>query len=953
MVYGFGDWEVDLVRRELRTSGIPVPVGNRAFEIFEVLVQAGGALVTKDDLMERIWSGVYVEENTLRVHISAVRKALGQQRDILQTEAGRGYRLLGDWTARQDGAPQAKPIEPAPILPPATPPARSNLPMAASDLIGRTIAAQHLRDLVSAYRVVTLTGPGGIGKTVLALEIARGLLPDFEGDAWMVELASLSDPDLVPSAVAGVFGLKLGADAIDPETVARAIGGRRLLLVLDSCEHVIDAAADLAEAIIRMCPHVSILTTSREILRIAGEYVYRVPPLDVPMPEQNNPDDMLGNSAVQLFIARTVALHAGFTPRPEDLPAIAAICRRLDGIPLAIEFAAARAAALGPRQVAARLDDRFGFLTGGRRTALQRHQTLRAVLDWSYDLLPEAERRVLRHLSVFPAGFTLDAAASVAGGPGQAVEGIADDIANLVSKSLVALDGSAPDSRWRLLDTTRAYALEKLAEQGEAEAATRRHARFFRDLLAIGATALQSQPTAEAVARFEWEIDNIRSALDWAFSGAGDSTIGAELTAAYTPVWLQLSLLGECRVRAEMALEVIDHDPASDPRVEMILRAALGTSLAYTRGPVEETESTWQRVRELAAGLGDVEYQLRALYGLWLYRILVCDYRAAETLAWQFHTVAAAGHAEANIPTADRLMAMALHYLGDQEGSCAFAERSLAGPIPRNRQVYTTHYGADQRVGAQIQLARALWLLGLPDQAMKAAQASVEEAAKVGHANSMCLALADGASIVAILTGDQAAAERYATMLADYAGRHGLGVWRTYAIALHGRLLMPDGAPANGAERLRSALADLRDTPFDIRFQLYLVWLTEVLPAAEDTGEALTAIDEAIRRAERTEERWYMPELLRLRGDLLLRRGTSGAMAEANASFTQSLDWARSQGALSWELRTTMSVVRARRPDADRAALHASLSAVLARFQEGFQTGDLVAAARLLKELDD
>jgi predicted ATPase/DNA-binding winged helix-turn-helix (wHTH) protein len=932
--------------RELRANGVPVPLGGRAFEIIEVLVHSAGDLVTKDDLMRQVWPGAVVGNNTLQVHMAAVRKALGPDRDLLKTAFGRGYRLLGDWMT-ETGAARSEPVADAAAIP--DQPNFTNLPLATSKLIGRAGAVQHVADLLSAYRTVTLTGPGGIGKTALSLEIARSLSPGFEGDAWLVELASLSDPVLVPTAVASALGLRLGGDAIPAESVGRAVGGRRLLMVLDNCEHVIDAAARLAETIIRMCPLASILATSREVLRIEGECVYRVPPLDVPKENQVESGDLLGHSAVQLFIARTRAQNSEFTPREGDLPAIAAICRRLEGIPLAIEFASARAAALGLAEVAAHLDDRFDTLTDGRRTALPRHQTLRATLDWSYGLLPEPEQRQLRRLAVFPGGFTLEAATAVMQDVGNTASSGVGAVASLVGKSLVTLDGSVAAERWRLLETVRAYALEKLAANGETDQIAKRHAKFFRDLLATALPDVPAESIASGIAHLSREIDNVRAALDWAFSATGDCALGADMTAAYVPVWTQLSLFGECRARVETALAACVNPADLAPRTEMILRAALGTSLSYTRGPVDAADLNWKRVLELSEGLGDAEFQLRALYGLWLYKILVCEYRAALALAQRFQRVAAV---TADISTAERMMAMVLHYLGDQGGACACAERSLDGPVPTNRHVFTTRYGLDQRVGALVQLARALWLQGFPDQAMQAAQASVEEAAAVAHANSMCLALADGACIVAILAGELDDAGQFATMLTEHADKHDLGVWRTYGRALHGRLLLQSGRAAEGAVFLRSALDDLRETPFDIRFQLYLVWLVEVLASAGQFAVALTAADEALDRAERTEERWYLPELLRLRGELLLQSGKSGAAVEALELFAQSLRMAQSQKALSWELRTTMSLVRARRGAADDTALRAELEAVLAAFSEGVHTADLVAARGLLAELD-
>jgi non-specific serine/threonine protein kinase len=478
LVYESGGWEVDLATRELRTRGDSVALGRRAFAIFAVLVQSAGKLVTRDEIMARVWPDTIVGENTLEVHISAVRKALGADRQTLRTSPGRGYRLEGDWTIRQESTladsvahdPKRMPIQPF----------QTNLPVAATTVIGRSAALHQLRDFFRTYRAITLTGPGGIGKTTLALELARSLFPAFNGDCWLVDVISLSDPDRVPSMVAHVLGLKLNCRQISPESVARAIGEKKLLLVLDNCEHVVDAAARLAETLVRLCPAASIVVTSREGLRIEGEHVYRVPPLDVPGMNGKDSDNVLGHSAVQLFIARAMAVDSDFSPQGENLRAMADICRRLDGIPLAIEFAAARAAILGPDLVLSRLDERFGLLTGGRRTALPRHQTLRATLDWSYELLPEPERCLLRRLGVFPAGFTLEAANALMSDQSHATSVTLEQIANLIAKSLVTLDGSASSGRWRLLETIRAYALEILAENGETEQVALRCAEFRR-----------------------------------------------------------------------------------------------------------------------------------------------------------------------------------------------------------------------------------------------------------------------------------------------------------------------------------------------------------------------------------------------------------------------------------------------------------------------------------------
>src|SRR5471030_108942 len=337
-VYRSGDWEIDLARRELRLRGIATPLGARAFEILEVLVQAAGELIHKYDLIGRVWPGAAVEENTLHAHISAVRRAFGPDREMLKTVAGRGYRLLGNWVI-QSGSSQTGP---ASVEPPVSPGRhyRSNFPTAPSALIGREHVAQQLRGFVSTYRMVTLTGPGGIGKTVLALDVARALFAGFDGDGFLVELASLSDPNLVVSRVASCLGLKIGGERISSEQIARAIGSSKMLLLLDNCEHVIDAVAEITQTLVAKCPSLSILATSREVLRIDGEYVCRVPPLDVPSEQSQALSDVMAHSAAKLFLARVQALESGFAPRDEHIRAIATICRRLDGMPLAIEFAA-------------------------------------------------------------------------------------------------------------------------------------------------------------------------------------------------------------------------------------------------------------------------------------------------------------------------------------------------------------------------------------------------------------------------------------------------------------------------------------------------------------------------------------------------------------------------------------------------------------------------------------
>ena len=386
--------------------------------------------------------------------------------------------------------------------------------------------------------------------------------------------------------------------------------------VLDNCEHVLDASAGMTEALLRANPGARVIATSREPLRIEGEWVYLVPPLAVPMEGEAGSADALEYGAVQLFIERARAADPRFSPDRQVANAVAAICRRLDGMPLAIELAAARAPALGVEQLAARLDDRFNLLAGGRRTALRRQQTLRATLDWSYELLTEPERAVLRHLSLFGGSFTLEAACQAAGLAGISELGVIDCVGNLVDKSLVTADVGI-EVRYRLLETTRAYALGKLTESGEHGDVARRHAEYYQTLLQRAAAEAMTRPAAEWLAVYGIDIDNVRAALDWAFAPGGDVKIGVALTVASERLWFGLSLMDEFRRRAERALASLDSGVHGSTRLEMQLHAALAATLFYTKGPGPEAGAGWRDVLETAERLEDTEYRLRALWGLW------------------------------------------------------------------------------------------------------------------------------------------------------------------------------------------------------------------------------------------------------------------------------------------------------------------------------------------------
>ncbi len=442
----------------------------------------------------------------------------------------------------------------APELPADFPPLRTlearahNLPIQLTSFVGRDREMQEIKALLRKTRLVTLTGTGGSGKTRLSLQVGADLVDDFADGIWLVELAPLAEVKLVPQAVATVLGLKEQTGRSVTETLTGHLKDREVLLLLDNCEHLVEASAQLCQALLAACPRLHILATSREALRVPGEQSYRVPSLATPDPSATaTPVALTPFAAVQLFIDRAVAAQSTFQVNNSNAPAVASLCFHLDGIPLAIELAAARVRSMTTEEINNRLGQRFQLLTGGSRTALPRHQTLRALIDWSYDLLTDQERHLLARLSVFAGGWTLAAAREVCGDAGTSEESMIELLDSLADKSLLQIDEREGATRYRLLETVRQYARDRLMETGDEATWRNRHLSHFVDLAEAMHPRLALADQKKAFDRLETEHDNLRAALAWTSGQGGDIGEGLRLASLLSFFWMVRGYLSEGR----------------------------------------------------------------------------------------------------------------------------------------------------------------------------------------------------------------------------------------------------------------------------------------------------------------------------------------------------------------------------------------------------------------------
>ena len=925
----FGRFRISPRRRVLLADDEPIKLGGRAFDLLMVLIETPGAVVSKDDLLARVWPGRVVTETNLQTQILALRHAFGAERDLIRTVPGRGYTFVAE--VERTPAGEAIADQHATSIPSGD---DGGLPVALTRILGREEVVAKIADQLPRKRLITITGAGGIGKTAVALAVARRATGRYRDGVQFIDLAPLAHASLVGGHLVSM----LRAPALDEEplrNILTHLQDRAALIVLDNCEHVIDAASETAEVILTCAPDVHVLATSREPLRADGEWVERLTPLAVPPATLAlNAAEALRFAAVQLFVERLRAFDGSFVFADGDARMIAEICARLDGLPLAIELAATRVPLFGLHGLADRLDDRFSILTKGRRTAVPRHQTLGAMIDWSYEGLGDEEKAVWRRLSVFCSSFTIGAAEAIAADGPVGNFSMVDALYDLLQKSLIVSDSSSGDTRYRLLETLRLYAFSKLQENQEVDQTRRRHAQYWYERSVRSGDDWIEVPKADWLARHGNDIADLRAALDWAFAPGGDSVLGVRIVAASAPVWFKMLLLPELRRYLERAIALAEGVSAIDDAVRIRLHIALGHAIFHGIGPVPDVAKALSTALGIAQRACNLNSQLQILWALYGHYSTYGDYQPMASAVSEVATILAKHPEPIVAATYNRMAALSLHLLGEQQSALGHAEEALRYPTVQRSDGGFVY---DHKTASSAHYCRILWTSGRSDQAAQVVRSTLEYANRIDQVFAFGYFLVFAACPVAIWNGDLAALRQYVNLLLDEAIGIPLTIWRIegefYARVL-GFLEIPESgrSAANVEQLLKERLTSYQTE----RLSTFAPQLLHPKPLAEALNGTTN---------------WCTAEILRKRGEILLASDWENGKSEAENLFLRAIDVAQAQKALAWELRSATSLARLWRDSGRTTQARDMLNRVYERFTEGFATRDLVEARSLLDAL--
>lgn len=936
--FAFGPFVLIPERQMLLENKAPVRIGGRALDILTALVERPGELVSKNELLSRVWPNTTVEESNLKVNMAALRRALGEGPGVSQyiaTVVGRGYRFVAPVQTSASAS--------LALASTAAAMGSHTLPAGTTRIVGRADAIDAIwRDLEES-RLVSIVGAGGIGKTTVAIAAAHEAARERADGAVFINLATISDSQFIPSVIASALGLGMtGGDTL--ASVTHALKSQQKVLLFDNCEHLLPAVAAVVDRLIRNLDEVRILTTSREPLRLRGERVLRLRGLECDPRESPAADEARKFPAVELFAARA-AERSGYRLTDADAPAVAEICRRLDGNALAIELAATQTAAFSPAQILQMLDNSIRHLNLGPSGAPLRQQSLLATLDWSYGLLSESEAALLRAISVFAGVFAVDGATAVSNGkPAEVV----DALVQLAAKSLLVMDATDDMVTYRLLETTRAYSLERLRVSAEDDSIRRRHAEHVCALLERAVAEWDQRTAREWEATFGRVVDDLRGALAWAGRDAAQRLLLIRLTGAGILLWNHLSLTEECRRHVAQAVTELDAAGQAGTAVEMHLQMSLAGTTLFARGITPQAVKAMRRALDIAVQIGDTDYRLRCLRTIGASELFIGQHDAGLRTLESCASIAAAAETSAAMRERENYLAIGELFVGRLQSAKRRLERLYSPDAHDFNDSRLVRFLVYRNVDVGSVLSHTQWLTGSPETAARTAAAIVDDALKTKYWYSVSNCISWACPIF-FLNGRDEACRYYVEMLEEQVLRHGIGVRRPVAVFYRGALACrQQNVPTEGIDDLKRGIEGFRTVNFLARMPFYLGILADALARSGRLDEAEATIQAALDCAAAQNERWCVPELLRIRSSIL---AASERPDEAEALLTDSMASALEIGALSWRLRAANDLAklwsaRSRTDDAQKMLLP-----VYNEFSEGFATRDLVIAADLLASL--
>lgn len=905
----FGPFELDVFRQSITCEGLPIRLGGRAISILTILLEAEGGLVEKADLVRRVWPNVFVEENNLRVQMATLRKALGDDgaspRYIANVQ-GRGYRFIGMAHRRETGAAPPPVSRVEPMTAPTPPPAVQR------HLFGRERELITLGELLGSKRLVSIVGPGGVGKTSLALAAAAGATKS-DGDVCFIDLSVVSEAGQIPFAIAAAMNIAIQADTptISLTSMLRA---RSILAILDNCEHIIEGVAQIVNELMRGAPFLRILTTTHESLGMANETVLRVGPLSYPQTPVASVSEAMEYPAVALLVERLINARPGLQSSDLDPTALVDICRHLDGLPLALEIAAANADIFSVAELAVLLGNTPLSLVGSKRTAAARHQTLSHLLAWARDLLQEHEARVLGRLSIFVGEFDLRSALNVAKCEVIDESKVASALESLVRKSLLFPSMADDAKTYRMLASTRQYASKNLDNSSEGLRVRSLHAEQLCASLEGANEAWTTSTQQSWIARYRYLLGDIRAVLGWSLIRGENIRLGVRLAGLSIQLGHQLGLMDEFRAigkaAAEAALTLDPPDTVAEMRL-VITNAILDQNI---NGPSAAFMMGIRRAQILAESTGSLSHKLEPEISLAAYNLGLGNYEQAMSSAQTASEYAKACQIELAVLGANRILAQACVFAGQYDRAKLLAHSVVSHPAIHIPYAYG-NVQTDKRVSMGWVTARALWAQGFPDQARELAE-EVLSLAVEDSPQALSQALALCACPIALWCGDNEKAERWNRRLLSHSVQYGLGHWQSWSDLFADVLALRGGNWRTGVEV--TATGDLQAstlTTFTGQIQLNR-------PVSPDD--------------------WSAPELLRAKAEVHLVRGDT---TMADALLRDSLMLSRRHGAVAWELRTLTTLAKTTTKPEQRRRWQDQLAALADGIPEGHDTTDWRAAA--------